>query len=109
MTPTTATSTCPRCGQPTAANDQSCMQCGHGLAGRALLASSKSGAPVGTPGGAVLLLLIAAGLLFVGMMFLTPATAGVGIVATACFLGIWARIVQAAAFHKDLVARQSSR
>jgi hypothetical protein len=48
----------------------------------------------------ILLALVALVIGFVGSNYLTQATLGVGIIAFACLVGIFARIVQAAAYHR---------
>lgn len=42
-----------------------------------------------------LLLLGSVAAVLIGVVLLTPATAGVGVIAVACYLGILARIIQA--------------
>lgn len=57
-------------------------------------------------------LLVLAGMACVGFGFvmLTEATTGVGIIAIGCFIGIWARIVQAAIQHEATQkAREEAR
>jgi hypothetical protein len=39
-----------------------------------------------------------------GVLFLSNATAGVGIIAIGCLLGIWARTAQAAVHHREVMA-----
>ena len=51
-----------------------------------------------------LIALLSAGLLILGLGSLTQATEGVGLVAGACVLGIYARIAQASR-HRDQVLK----
>ena len=40
---------------------------------------------------------------FVGLFSLSNATTGVGLICAGCFFVIFARIIQASTYHKDLV------
>ena len=44
-----------------------------------------------------------------GFIFLTEVTTGVGIIAIAGVFGIWTRIFQAQALHKEMMAKISER
>ena len=52
----------------------------------------------------IVLVLAALGLAGLGVLLLSEATAGVGVLALACVLGILARIFQASQQHRDLKA-----
>lgn len=101
-----ASSKCPHCGYAVAMEARTCTQCGKGLTGRDLLAK-----PVRS-GGMVLMLVLAIVAGGVGLLALSNATLGVGLLACACLLAIAARIVQAEAQHqevlRELARRQSS-
>lgn len=49
----------------------------------------------------VILVLVAWLVAIVGIDYLSEATLGVGIICSACFLGIMARIAQASAHHRE--------
>ena len=51
-----------------------------------------------------LLILGSALALLVGLLFMSEATTGVGIIAAAGVLGVWARIAQATNQHRELMA-----
>lgn len=50
-----------------------------------------------------LLILGSALALLVGLLFMSQATTGVGIIAAAGVLGVWARIAQATLQHRELM------
>jgi hypothetical protein len=50
----------------------------------------------------ILLILAAFGVAAIGLLFLSNATSGVGILSLACLLAICARIAQASAHHREL-------
>jgi hypothetical protein len=52
----------------------------------------------------VLLVLLSLPVLFLGAVFTNSATAGVGLIAAACYLGILARIAQAADHRDQLIS-----
>ncbi len=56
----------------------------------------------------ILLVIIALLVAFVGALFLTEATMGVGIICGACFLAILARITQASSQHEKLMKKIES-
>jgi hypothetical protein len=60
----------------------------------------------GIPAGSIVLLLIALVVAALGFVSLTQATMGVGLIAVACLLGIIARIMQATAFHTEIMRRR---
>ena len=51
----------------------------------------------------ILIILSALGLIF-GLLFMSEATTGVGIIAAAGVLGIWARIAQSSMQHAKMMA-----
>ena len=60
--------------------------------------------------GAIILLLVAFGGAGFGTLLMSQATAGVGLICGACFLAIFARILQAGAHHKvEMRARTSAQ
>lgn len=56
--------------------------------------------PSSMPASAMLFLVVAVLALFGGLLNLSNATAGVGGIAVACLFAIFARIAQAAAYHR---------
>ena len=95
-----ATEKCPHCGGNVWHTDKICQACGKGLAGSALLAKT---ATAGSPAGTWLLMIAAFGAALLGLVTLSQATMGVGLLCGGCLFAIWARIVQAGAFHKELM------
>lgn len=73
-----------------------------------------SGAPppvvaIAVPSSTILLLFLAVVAGGFGLLNLTQATLGAGLIALGCLLGIWARIHQAQAHHRDVMRRFGSR
>ena len=95
------TEKCPYCAEDVQATDRICPSCGKGLSGKALLA--KEARVEGVPAGAMLLLLGAVLLAAAGLLFMSNATSGVGLITFGCLLAVWARILQAGAHHKDVM------
>jgi hypothetical protein len=60
----------------------------------------------GIPAGSIVLLLIALLAAGIGFISLSEATMGVGMIAVACLLAIIARIMQATAFHTEIMRRR---
>ncbi len=57
------------------------------------------------PGNTLLLTLLGVGIGVLGLLASSQANVGPSIVAFGCLLAIWARIVQAAAHHRDVMTR----
>jgi hypothetical protein len=92
-----------------------CVECGKWIEGTQAACphchATRQPAKAGTvihpfPTSTILLLLLGLGALALGALFLSQATMGVGLVAGACFLAIWARILQAGAHHTDVMSRK---
>jgi hypothetical protein len=75
--------------------------------GRALLSEAYKNAPVGVSAGITVTLLVAGLLLLAGIGSLSQATAGTGMIAAACFIGICARVLQAGAHHKAMMGKMN--
>lgn len=97
-----ASEKCPYCDGNVIRTDTTCPNCKRSLtkpnAGTASLA-------VGVPSSTTLLLIFALGLGTLGVLMLSEATRGVGLICFGCLLGVWGRIFQAAAHHRDAMRR----
>ena len=60
---------------------------------------------VGVPSSTTLLLIFAFVLGTLGVLMLSEVTRGVGLICFGCLLGVWGRIFQAAAHHRDAMRR----
>lgn len=96
-------SRCPHCKGEVEHTAKVCPHCFKGMAGAAAVASVVT---AGTPPSAVLLLALAVGAGAFGFASLSQATAGVGMIAGGLLLAVWARIAQAAAFHKEQMGKR---
>lgn len=57
----------------------------------------------------VLLVLVGAGAVGLGLLFLSEATTGIGLIAAGCFLAIVARIAQASSHHRSIMRAYHQR
>jgi zinc-ribbon domain len=106
------TDRCPHCGYEVSPAARTCGNCGKGLSGSDLLAPRDLLAPKPPEAlsiGSILLLGLAFLLLPVGLLFISQATFGVGVLIVACLLAIAARIAQAGAHHKALMYELTKR
>lgn len=90
---------CPHCAGAVLRTQSVCPHCGKGLGGRALLAAGPHSTPIST--GATILLVFAFLVAGAGVVSLGTATTGVGLIAGAALLAIWARILQSGAHHQE--------
>lgn len=94
--------TCPHCSGVVERTDKTCPHCQRGLSGRALLATADGQRlPATMPSSTMIALLFGFLLMAFGVLMLSEATRGVGLICAGCFLGVWARILQAGAHHHD--------
>jgi hypothetical protein len=103
-----STEPCPFCAEAIDSTGKVCPFCGKTLSGRHLLAEATTRA-VPLSGGAIVLLVLAVlgGLL--GLLFLSQATTGVGLMTVACLLAICARIAQAGTHHTAMMRYWTNR
>lgn len=106
---------CPYCHGENADDATMCAHCGRGRVAAVRQApapdplpsaSAKPPQPTVTDlsGGGILLIILAVVAAVVGLLALSSATLGVGILALACFLGICVRLTQAARHHQEVMA-----
>ena len=86
---------CQHCGGVVERTDKTCPHCQ-----RSLTATAHAGKPATMPSSTMLLLLFGVIAVAGGLLTMTQATMGVGLVCAGCFLGVWARILQAGAHHQ---------
>jgi len=87
---------CPHCNGIVARTDTRCAHCQKSLTAPAATQTRK---PATMPSSTILALLFGVVLAGLGVVMLSEATRGVGLIAAGCFLGIWGRILQAGAHH----------
>lgn len=103
---------CPYCFGVIDRTDKVCPHCTRGLTGRALQENPPGGPAavsavvVGVPTSTTVLLILAILLGLFGVLTLSEATRGVGMICFGCLLAVWGRIFQAAAHHRDGVRRR---
>lgn len=97
-----ATEKCPYCGGGIMRTDTSCPHCKRSLT---QAHADQQPLAVGVPSSTTLLLIFALGLGTLGVLMLSEATRGVGLICFGCLLGVWGRIFQAAAHHRDAMHR----
>lgn len=91
---------CPSCGEPMAKDAFFCQHCKADPKAPVLAAPSPPGRPTVTSQtsiAATILTVVSVLAGVGGLISLSEATLGVGLIAFACLLGIWARIAQAGA------------
>jgi len=93
--------TCPHCSGVVARTDKTCPHCQRSLTATA---ASQQRLPATMPSSTMLLLLFGAIAMVGGIMLLTQATMGVGLICIGCFLAVWGRILQAGAHHHDNIS-----
>jgi uncharacterized paraquat-inducible protein A len=86
---------CPNCGKSIQKTAATCPHCGVDIA--TAIANYR---PKAMPAGAILMLLLACGAAFLGLVLSSQATLGPAVVGIACLLGIIARIMQAQAHQR---------
>jgi len=94
---------CPHCGREVARTDKICPHCRGGLIGKTRLVPGAGARPTTVSGGAIVLILVAVVAAIVGAGSLSNATVGVGLMAAACLLAIFARIAQAGTHHREVM------
>ena len=89
---------CPHCGGVVARTDKTCQHCQRSLTATA---DAQDRLPAAMPSSTILLILFGVVLVGLGVLMLSEATRGVGLISAGCFLAIWARILQAGAHHHN--------
>lgn len=102
--PAVETMLCPHCGAAAPIDERTCPRCHRGMSGAALMNTAPPKANP-FPIGSILLILVALAAAGLGLLFLSQATIGVGLIAGGCLLAVWARLVQASAHHRDLMGK----
>ncbi len=90
---------CPYCSAIVERTDKTCAACQRSLTKS--LADQQPRLPATMPSSTILALLFGFVLMGLGVLMLSEATRGVGLICAGCFLAVWARILQAGAHHHD--------
>jgi hypothetical protein len=103
---------CPYCSGSVDRTDKVCPHCTRSLTARALQENPPGGPDavsavvVGVPTSTTVLLILALLLGLFGLLSLSEATRGVGLICAGCLLAVWGRIFQAAGHHRDAARRR---
>lgn len=97
---------CPYCSGSVIRTDTTCPHCKRSLT-RA--AADQTRLPATMPSSTILL--VGLGVVFAGLgvLMLSEATRGVGLICAGCFAGVWARVIQAGAHHHNVLRALAER